>query len=203
MGSVLVVVADIFAHESFQMPFIEHDHMVKQVSSATPNPTLCDSILPRTAKRGANRFRPHAVVNFLDADGLPGERYAEVDFLVVQAKTSAAGDHDGAVVERVVRFRDASIRTRGSRVDLGRAFHGESFMGSFVIEFLQEAAGAPGSTTRPARGEPQAPCREITATDSFDRSDSRRLAGGVAANATPFPYQATAMGLQWFRSRDS
>src|SRR5439155_16420282 len=55
---------------------------------------------------------PNAVVNFLDADGLPGERYAEVDFLVVQAKTSAAGDHDGAVVERVVRFRDASIRTR-------------------------------------------------------------------------------------------
>src|SRR5207249_6041712 len=35
---------------------------------------------------------PNAVVNFLDADGLPGERYAEVDFLVVQAKTSAAGD---------------------------------------------------------------------------------------------------------------
>src|SRR5439155_21760638 len=138
MGSVLVVVADIFAHESFQMPFIEHAHMLKQVSSATPNPTLCDSILPRTAKRGANRFSRHAVVNFLDADGLPGERYAEVDFLVVQAKTSAAGDHDGAVVERVVRFRDASIRTRGSRVDLGRGFHGESFMGAFVIEFLQE-----------------------------------------------------------------
>ena len=80
---------------------------------------------------------PNAVVHFLDADGLPGERYAEVDFLVVQAKPSAAGDPDGAVVERVVRFRDASIRTRGSRVDLGRAFHGESFMGSLVIEFLQ------------------------------------------------------------------
>jgi len=59
------------------------------------------------------------------------------------------------------------------------------------------AAGAPGSTTRSARGEPQAPCREITATDSFDRSDSCRLAGGIAANATPFPYQATAVGLQW------
>lgn len=40
------------------MAFIEHDHMVKQVSSATPNPTLCSSILPRTTKRGANRFSP-------------------------------------------------------------------------------------------------------------------------------------------------
>src|SRR5438093_10446480 len=107
MGSVLVVVADIFAHESFQMPFIEHDHMVKQVSSATPNPTLCDSILPRTAKRGANPFSRPAVGNILDADGLPGERYDEVDILVVQANTSAAGDHDGAVVARGVRFRHA------------------------------------------------------------------------------------------------
>src|SRR6202023_1043818 len=65
------------------------------------------------------------------------------------------------------------------------------------------AAGAPGSATRAAGGEPQAPRREITAPDSFDRSDSCRLAGGVAANATPFSYQATAVGLQWFRSRDS
>ena len=54
-----------------------------------------------------------------------------------------------------------------------------------------------------ACGEPQAPCREITAADSFDRSDSRRLAGGVAANATQFPHQATAMGLQWFRHDDA
>jgi len=47
-------------------------------------------------------------------------------------------------VERVVSFRDAAIGARGSRVDLGRAFHGESFMGSFLIEFLQE--GTPRST---------------------------------------------------------
>src|SRR5438445_6571498 len=48
---------------------------------------------------------PNAVVNFLDTDGLPGERYAEVDYLVVQAKKFAAGDDDGAVVDRVVRIR--------------------------------------------------------------------------------------------------
>jgi hypothetical protein len=48
--------------------------------------------------------QPGAVVNFFDADGLACEGYAEVDLLVIQAKTSAAGDHDGAVMERVVRF---------------------------------------------------------------------------------------------------
>src|SRR3984885_9434987 len=51
--------------------------------------------------------QPDAVVNFFDADRLAGEGYAEVDLLVVQAKTSATGDHDGAVVERVVRIGDA------------------------------------------------------------------------------------------------
>jgi hypothetical protein len=49
------------------------------------------------------------VVHFFDPDGLAGEGYAEVDLFVVQAKTSAAGHHDGAVVERVVRIGDAKI----------------------------------------------------------------------------------------------
>jgi hypothetical protein len=56
MGSVFVIVADIVVHESFQMPLIEHDYMVQQVATAASHPTLCDSILPRTAKCGANRF---------------------------------------------------------------------------------------------------------------------------------------------------
>ncbi len=45
--------------------------------------------------------------------------------------------------------------------------------------------------------------REVTASDSFDRSDSRRPAGGLAADPASFPYQATAVGLQRFRGRDS
>jgi hypothetical protein len=78
------------------------------------------------------------VVHLLDADGLAGERYAEVDLLVVQAKTSATGDHERTVVKWVMRFWNASIRTGRSRVNLGRAFHVQGFMGSFVIEFLEE-----------------------------------------------------------------
>src|SRR2546429_9846357 len=61
MGSILVVIADIFAHQSLQMPFIEPEHVVRQVAAAAFHPTLCDSILPRTAKRGANRFSPHVL----------------------------------------------------------------------------------------------------------------------------------------------
>jgi hypothetical protein len=41
-------------------------------------------------------------------------------------------------VKWVMRFGDTSIRTGRSRVNLGRAFHAQGFMGSFVIEFLEE-----------------------------------------------------------------
>ena len=44
-------------------------------------------------------------------------------------------------------------------------------------------------------GKPQAFGREVTSPDSFDRSDSLGLAGGLAANPAPFPYQAPTMGL--------
>src|SRR6266852_477623 len=46
-------------------------------------------------------------------------------------------------------------------------------------------------------------CREVTSSDSFHRADSCGVAGRAAADTTPFPYQATTVGLQWFRRRDS
>src|SRR5215831_11370681 len=64
----------------------------------------------------------------LTPHGLTSEGYAEIDLFVIQAKASTAGDYDGAVVERVVRFRDAATRTRGRRIDLGRAFHSQGFV---------------------------------------------------------------------------
>src|SRR5579864_6107776 len=83
--------------------------------------------------------QPDSILDFRHTNGLAGEGYAEVDLLVVQAKASTAGDHDGAIVERVVRFGDAATGARGSRVDLSWAFHGQGFMGPFLIELLQES----------------------------------------------------------------
>src|SRR5215472_10351567 len=56
MRSVLVVVTYVFSHESFQVSFIQYDHMVQQVSATTPHPTLCDSVLPGTTEGGAHWF---------------------------------------------------------------------------------------------------------------------------------------------------
>src|SRR4030081_409109 len=64
------------------------------------------------------------------------------------------------------------------------------------------AVGAATRATRSAGRVPPTSCRKAAAPDSFDRADSRGLAGGMAADPTPFPNQATAVGLQRFRRRD-
>ena len=46
MRSVLVVVANIFAHQPFQVPFVKYNDIVKQVSATVADPALGDAILP-------------------------------------------------------------------------------------------------------------------------------------------------------------
>ena len=53
MRPIRVVVAHILNHQPLQMSLIEDDHVVEQVSSAAPYPTLSDAVLPRAAKRGS------------------------------------------------------------------------------------------------------------------------------------------------------
>src|ERR1700751_3006427 len=36
MRPVLVIVGDVFVHQTLQMSFVEDDHMVEQIASATP-----------------------------------------------------------------------------------------------------------------------------------------------------------------------
>jgi hypothetical protein len=50
MRPVLVVVADVFIHETHQMSFIQNDCMVEQIPTAVANPALCDAVLPWTSE---------------------------------------------------------------------------------------------------------------------------------------------------------
>jgi hypothetical protein len=52
MRSVLVVVTDVLVHQAFQMPFIQNDRMVEQITAAVANPTLSDTVLPRASEAG-------------------------------------------------------------------------------------------------------------------------------------------------------
>src|SRR6267142_7184817 len=49
--------------------------------------------------------QPNTFFHFFDTNSLTSEDRAEVDFFAVQTDTSAAGDVDGFVVERIVQFR--------------------------------------------------------------------------------------------------
>src|SRR3989442_7768416 len=54
MCAVLVVVANILREPVFQVAFVNCDDVIQEITPATPYPTLCHSILPRTFERGAD-----------------------------------------------------------------------------------------------------------------------------------------------------
>jgi hypothetical protein len=51
MCAVLVVVANILREPAFQVAFVNCNDVIQEITPATPYPTLCDSILPRTFER--------------------------------------------------------------------------------------------------------------------------------------------------------
>jgi hypothetical protein len=49
-------------------------------------------------------------------------------FFAVETDTSAAGDVDGLVVKRIIKFRQAATGTRGGGIDFRGALHVESLV---------------------------------------------------------------------------
>src|SRR5882724_5971476 len=58
MCAVLVVVANILREATFQVAFVNCNDVIQEITPATPYPTLCNSILPRTLERSAERIHP-------------------------------------------------------------------------------------------------------------------------------------------------
>ena len=68
MRAIVLVVMDVLVNQPFQMPFIQHDHMVEQIVTATADPALGDAVLPRTAEAdplGLDAKALHCVDDFL------------------------------------------------------------------------------------------------------------------------------------------
>jgi hypothetical protein len=55
MRAVLVVVANILREQAFQVAFVNCNDVIQEITPATPYPTLCDTILPRTLERSPDR----------------------------------------------------------------------------------------------------------------------------------------------------
>jgi len=53
MWSVVVIVTDVLIHQPFQMPFIQNDHMIEQITTAASDPAFGDTVLPGAAEAGA------------------------------------------------------------------------------------------------------------------------------------------------------
>src|ERR1035441_5677602 len=60
MSPVFVIIAEVFFQQSSQMSLVQNDHMVEQLPTHTPNPTLGDAVLPGTAKNSSDRL--HAIL---------------------------------------------------------------------------------------------------------------------------------------------
>jgi hypothetical protein len=81
-------------------------------------------------------------VHFFDANGLPGEDRAEIDFFLTQTDATAMRNHNGSVVERIVDVGQTLVDARRWPIDLGRTFHLQSFVRTFVVEDIDELVEA-------------------------------------------------------------
>ena len=45
-----MVVADVFGHETLEMPLVEHNHVIEQIPAAVADKALGDTVLPRIAE---------------------------------------------------------------------------------------------------------------------------------------------------------
>jgi hypothetical protein len=59
MSSVLVVVVEIFREKSFEVPLIQGNDVIEQVTPATPDPALGNTVLPRALDGGLHAFDLH------------------------------------------------------------------------------------------------------------------------------------------------
>src|SRR5260370_29752020 len=89
MRAVFVVVANILREEAFQVAFVNSDDVIQEITAATPYPTLCDSILPRTFERGAVRIHPQGSNRCGDFPSILGKTCAP--FLIAVRTCPARG----------------------------------------------------------------------------------------------------------------
>jgi hypothetical protein len=49
MRSVVVVITDVVIHQAFEMSLIQNNDMIEQIAATVTDPSLRDTILPRTS----------------------------------------------------------------------------------------------------------------------------------------------------------
>src|SRR5438105_1733144 len=83
MGPVLVVVADVLAHQTFQMPLVEHYYIAKQVTSAITYPAFGNAVLPWASEAGSLRLDAR---DCYGADNFPVEVRGSVEIQIARRR---------------------------------------------------------------------------------------------------------------------
>jgi hypothetical protein len=68
----------------------------------------------------------------------PAKTVLEVDLFVAETDSAAIGNDNGLVVEGIVDVGHSGVSASGRLIDLGRAFHLQRFMRTFVVEDFDE-----------------------------------------------------------------
>ena len=58
MSSVVVIIANIFEAEPYQMSLLQRDDVIQHLTAYASQPSFRDSVLPRTANARPDRFDP-------------------------------------------------------------------------------------------------------------------------------------------------
>jgi len=121
MRPVVLVIADVLSHKSLAMAFIEHNHMVEQITAARADEAFGHAILPRALDAGSFGLNPEGSDRLNDAvtkvgatvedqvarRGIIGKRFAQLlrypragwipRDVEMQNLTPAVGDNEESV----------------------------------------------------------------------------------------------------------
>ena len=104
MSAIFMVIADIVGKQPFQVPLVERDHMIQEVSAAAFDPPLSNSILPRALPRSAPTLDFHRANRSGNVHPILG-----VTIKDEEARAAVIGK-SLAAVERSSRSSDVALR---------------------------------------------------------------------------------------------
>jgi hypothetical protein len=126
---VVMVIAHIFCHEPFEMPFVERDHVVQQIASAARDETFGHAILPGAPNRRANRYNTQALHGFQN--------------LTVKRVLT--------IKDEILRRREAALRRRLSRFSGAKIIENDASIPVCSFSSFEKPHHRPGvSQARPA-----------------------------------------------------
>ena len=99
MSPVIVVVTDVFIHQSVQMAFVEYDDIIEQISPAVSDPAFCYAVLPRASE---------AAPLWLDAETLHRADDFLIEFAARSRSNSWVSSRKGMLLATAARSKHCS-----------------------------------------------------------------------------------------------